>query len=117
MMKQTKFWVILFSVLFVLGCGGFLLLRSGGHAGHVAESRIDGALYKSIDLDAVTVPYEIEIQTDYGENTIYVEHGKISVTHADCPDQICVKQGAIQSSAVPIACVPHHLSIEIGGEP
>lgn len=117
MMKQTKFWVILFSVLFVLGCGGFFLLRSGGHAGHVAEIRIDGALYKSIDLDAVTVPYEIEIQTDYGENTIYVEHGKISVTHADCPDQICVKQGAIQSSAVPIACVPHHLSIEIGGEP
>lgn len=117
MMKQTKFWVILFSVLFVLGCGGFLLLRSGGHAGHMAEIRIDGALYKSIDLDAVTVPYEIEIQTDYGENTIYVEHGKISVTHADCPDQICVKQGAIQSSTVPIACVPHHLSIEIGGEP
>lgn len=117
MMKQTKFWVILFSVLFVLGCGGFLLLRSGGHTGHVAEIRLDGELYQSIDLDAVTVPYEIEIQTEYGENTVYVEHGQISITHADCPDQICVEQGAIVDSLVPIVCVPHHLTIEIGGEP
>ena len=107
----------MFSVLFVLGCGGFLLLRSGGHTGRVAEIRLDGELYQSIDLDAVTVPYEIEIQTEYGENTVYVEHGQISITHADCPDQICVEQGTIVDSLVPIVCVPHHLTIEIGGEP
>lgn len=117
MMKQTKFWVILFSVLFILGCGGFLLLRSSGHAGHIAEIRLDGELYRSIDLDAVTVPYEIEICTEYGANTVYVEHGQISITHADCPDQICVEQGAIVDSLIPIVCVPHHLTIEIGEEP
>lgn len=115
MIKQTKFWVILFSALFLLGCGGFLLLRSSGQAGSIAEIRIDGELYQSIDLDAVTVPYEIEIRTEYGENTVCVAHGQISVTHADCPDQICVEQGAIEDSAIPIVCVPHHLVIEIGG--
>lgn len=117
MMKQTKFWVILFSALFLLGCGGFLLLRSSGREGHIAEIRIDGELYQSIDLDAVTVPYEIEISTDYGENTVYVEHGQISISRADCPDQVCVEQGAIEDSAIPIVCVPHHLSIRIEGAP
>ena len=41
----------------------------------------------------------------------------VSVTHADCPDHLCVKQGKITSSAIPIACVPHHLTVQIEGTP
>ena len=77
-MKQTKFWILLFAALAILGCGAFLLLRS---------------------------------------NTVHVEPDGVSVTHADCPDHLCVKQGKITSSAIPIACVPHHLTVQIEGTP
>ena len=36
---------------------------------------------------------------------------------ADCPDQVCVRQGWVQDRTVPIVCLPHRLVIEIvGGE-
>lgn len=115
MWKQTKFWIILFAALFVAGCGAFLLLRGSGQSGSVAEIRVDGELYESIDLAAVTAPYDIEIRTQYGTNTVRVEHGAISVTAADCRDHLCVEQGRMTSTAIPIVCLPHRLTIRIGG--
>lgn len=75
----------------------------------------DGELLRTIDLNAVAVPYEFTIECDDGINTIYVEHGAISVKFADCPDQICVNQGSISDSLVPIICLPHRLVIKIQG--
>ena len=117
MMKQTKFWVILFVALAVLGAGAFLLLRGHGQTGQTAVIRVDGKVYQRIDLRAVTIPYDIEVQTDWGTNTVHVEPGAVSVTQADCPDHLCVQQGEITTSAVPIVCVPHHLTVQIEGTP
>ena len=44
-------------------------------------------------------------------NTIAVENGEVRVAAADCPDQTCVKMGALRSRALPIVCLPHHLTI------
>ena len=41
-MKQTKFWILLFAALAILGCGAFLLLRSHGQTGQTAVIRVDG---------------------------------------------------------------------------
>ena len=117
MMKQTKFWVLLFTALAILGGGAFLLLRGHGQTGQTAVIRIDGEVYQRIDLRAVTIPYDIEVQTDWGTNTVHVEPDGVSVTYADCPDLLCVQQGKITTSAIPIACVPHHLTVQIEGTP
>lgn len=117
MMKQTKFWILLFAALAILGGGAFLLLCGRGQTGQTAVIRVDGAEYQRIDLRAVTIPYDIEVQTDWGTNTVHVVHGGVSVTQADCPDLLCVRQGEITTSAVPIVCVPHHLTVQIEGEP
>ena len=85
--------------------------------GQTAVIRVDGDVYQRIDLRAVTIPYDIEVQTEWGSNTVHVEPDGVSVTHADCPDHLCVKQGKITSSAIPIACVPHHLTVQIEGTP
>ncbi len=114
MIHKTKFWVILFSVVFVLGAAAFLLLRSSGATdGAVARIWLHGEIIEEIELDTVAVPYEFDITTDLGTNCIRVEHGSIQVVSADCPDQICVHQGAITGGYVPIACVPHELVIDI----
>ena len=48
-------------------------------------------------------------------NTIEVEHGRIRVREAGCPDQVCVGQGYISDGTVPIVCLPNKLVIEITG--
>ena len=113
MEKRTRFYLILFAVLFVLCAGLFFFLTHFSAGGCVAEIRIDGALYKEIDLNAVAVPYTETITTEYGTNVISVRHGGISVAEADCRDQICVHQGEIADSVVPIVCLPHRLVIQI----
>ena len=50
MMKQTKFWILLFAALAILGGGVFLLLRGHGQTGQTAVIRVDGEVYRRIDL-------------------------------------------------------------------
>ena len=83
MMKQTKFWVLLFAALAILGVGAFLLLRGHGQTGQTAVIRVDGEVYQRIDLRAVTIPYDIEVQPDWGTNTVHVESDGVSVTYAE----------------------------------
>ena len=44
--------------------------------------------------------------------------GKIRVSEADCPDKTCVRMGWLNSAAMPVVCLPHHLVIGFadGGE-
>ena len=79
----------------------------------------DGALesflgvVEEIDLDRVAEPRSFTLEDGSGTNTVQVERGRIRVSAADCPDQVCVKQGWISGGAVPIICLPHRLTIEI----
>ncbi len=110
MNRKTLFWIVLFFVL-ALASGGWYVLRGG--AGTVAAVYVDGELYDRIDLSAVAIPYEVTVRTEYGYNTLRVSHGEIRVAEADCEEQVCVNQGAIRDSLLPIVCLPHHLVIEI----
>lgn len=47
------------------------------------------------------------------ENEMVIENYKVSVHWADCPDQICVKQGEISKEGETIVCLPHKLVIKI----
>lgn len=47
------------------------------------------------------------------ENVIDIKDGKVSVTSATCPDQVCVNQGEISEDGETIVCLPHKLVIEI----
>ena len=112
--KKTKIWIaVLLSVVLLGLLGFFALSRLGG--GTIAVITVDGQEYKRIDLSRVTESYDIEIDTKYGHNTIHVEPGRIAVTQADCPDGICVAQGAIDRGGVPIICMPHRLVVKIEG--
>lgn len=61
---------------------------------------------------------ELRIQSpEGGFNLISVRDGAIGITAADCPDQICVHQGFIRTSLLPITCLPHGLVIQVQSEP
>lgn len=108
------------AILFLLlaaaaASAAYLLLRSGGTDSTVARITRDGVLLKEIDLSQVDESYAITLEDGSGTNTVLVEPGRIRISEADCPDQICVNQGYILDSTVPIVCLPHKLMVEIVG--
>ena len=106
--------VILFLLLAaVAASAAWLLLRDGDTDAPTARILRDGVLLEEIDLSQVDEPYSLTLEDDSGRNVLSVERGRVCVSEADCPDQVCVKQGWISGGAVPIICLPHRLTIEI----
>ena len=116
MKKSTKKLIILLAAAVVLCLAVFFLIVRLAAPGTIAVISVDSREYKRIDLSRVKEPYELTIKTEYGSNTVLVEPGAISVSSADCPDRICVFQGRLTQSGVPIICMPHRLIIWIEGE-
>ncbi len=110
MMKKTWVWIGIFALVLAGGLGAYLL---HGAPGRTAELWLDGKLYRTVDLTAVSEPYEFDVTSGRGTNTVRVSPGAIEVVWSDCPEQLCVQQGAIESSAIPITCLPHRLVIQI----
>lgn len=78
----------------------------------------DGKVIDKIDLRKVKESYSFTIETESGSNTVFVEKNGISVSHASCPDKICVNQGTLSpKSTEPIVCLPNKLMINMEREP
>lgn len=77
----------------------------------------NGELLQTIRLDTVTGEYTFEVSGDAGAtNTVCVRPDSIAIVSASCPDQICVHQGFISSSLLPITCLPNRLVIRVREE-
>ena len=112
--KKTKIWILVLAAVCLLGLAAFGLGRKGT-AGKQAVITVDGETVEEVDLSRVKEPYDIPIDTPWGHNTVHVEPGAISVTEADCPDQICVQMGRLTQGGIPIVCMPHRLVITLEG--
>ena len=94
----------------VLLCAGVIWRQHSGPGG--------GVLMEEIRLDRVQEPYSFPLTGEGGaENVVEVEPGRIRIVSATCPDQVCVRQGWISDSTVPVVCLPNQVIVEIvGGE-
>jgi hypothetical protein len=111
--RKTITWIWIFLALAALALGGVFAARRFSEPAVTARITLDGELYREIDLRAVTMPYEFTIETELGSNTVRVEHGRIAVITADCPDKICVQRGWAEDGLLPIVCLPHRLVIQL----
>lgn len=113
-MKSNVKWIVFFGALCAV-CAAFSAYRYfAAPAGDWAVVKVDGEVVRRVDLGS-DEPIEFDIETQYGFNRIRVADGGICVIDADCPDRLCVKQGRAISGGVPIVCLPHRLTIEVGG--
>ena len=64
----------------------------------------DGSFY--VYADGISKP-------EGGLNVLSVKEGKIECTHADCPDQVCVRTGRISLETETIVCLPHRMIVRI----
>lgn len=110
-MKKQLRWILLLLALGAACLALWLWPRPGGTLAGVYQ---DGRLLYTLDPGTDQV---LTVSGPAGENTIAVSNGEIRVTHADCPDQICVQHGPLRQDGSPIICLPNHLTIRwIGGD-
>ncbi|MFR1051307.1 MAG: NusG domain II-containing protein [Oscillospiraceae bacterium] len=116
-MKKTlsnRFWLILLGVIVAGSALAAWLLLSRVPTGSIAAIYLDGELVERIDLAAVTESYTRTYTGKSGiTDVVEVARGKIRVKEADCPDQVCVHQGWIETGVVPVVCLPNALVIQI----
>ena len=113
-MKKTGFWIAIVAVILVCSLIPLFLLRAGEEGGR-ARILLHGEELRTVDLtSSATETFAVEGE-DGHRNVVAVEKGRIRVTEANCPDQVCVRQGWIRDGATPIVCLPHGLVIEITG--
>lgn len=118
MIKDIKKGDIFLLAIFVaaallIAFSPFLQCRgsSGKHSQPlVLKIRISGELYGTYDLNK---NQSIQIQNQYGSNTLSIQNGTVSMTESDCRNQICVQTGPIEAPGQMIVCLPHELIAEI----
>lgn len=114
-MRSTKFWIGLLAALAVVSAGA-IALTGRLHAGdRVARIYQDGVCIREIDLARLEEPVSFSVEWEGRTNTVEAQEGRIRVSGAACPDQICVGQGWISDGVTPIVCLPNRLVIEIAG--
>ena len=111
--RKIKILIALCAVLFIGGAAGSIWVLRASHGEQVKIVQ-DGRTLYTLDLDqeeSQTFDVEYEGRT----NTIEIKDGKIRVREAECPDQVCVETGWLDSAA-PIICLPNRLVIEFADE-
>jgi hypothetical protein len=99
--------------LLILGLALTIGIYCFSKTGSQVVVTVDGAVYGTYKLDE---PQRIEIPLDGRvANLLVIEDGAVHMASADCPDELCVHQGAISKSGQTIVCLPHKLVAEVTG--
>ena len=104
-MKQ-KHWILTFAAIIAVCLLVWLLPRGGGQTALVYQ---DGTLFYTLDLRQNRT---LTVTGPAGKTIITVADGEVFVSHADCPDQVCVQHGPLQKNGGPIIGLPNRLTIE-----
>lgn len=114
---KTKWTAALTGAIFFILCIislCFILLPAQREGSYIADIYQEGELLTSIPLAEVQEVYTFTITgTDGCQNRIEVRPGSIGIIFADCPDKLCVHQGFISDSRLPLTCLPNRLVIRL----
>lgn len=92
----------------------YILLPKSADQGLIADIYQNGELIASIPLEEVRETYRFTVTGDQGcVNEIEVRPGSIGIISADCPDRLCVRQGFVSSSRLPVTCLPNRVVIRL----
>ena len=110
MKKKYVILISIIAVIFIAGVVGSIIVLNAPKKNTV-RIKSGGKVLYTLDLENEK-DRTFDVKTDDGVNTIEIKDGKIRVKEADCPDKTCVRMGWLESSAMPIVCLPHDLVIE-----
>ena len=109
--------IILVLSMVIIAAAAFLIINFAVKKdGSYAVIKVDGNVIKTLDLNSGETTIEVNGYQG-GENKVVINDGKVSMTEADCPDELCVKTGKISRVGETIVCLPHRVVVEIKGSP
>ena len=77
--------------------------------GDTAVIYIDGDIYKKVSLSENT---ELEIESEFGHNTVVIKDGAVSIKNSDCRGKDC-EHGSIKDGSRSLVCLPNRLTVMI----
>ncbi len=105
-------WLI--AILLVVAVGGIGLSMAAFSAAGEQEAQVykEGKLIQTIKLRP---GYRQELRVGGAEryNIVMADNGRIRITEADCPDQICVVTGWVSVQPQQVVCLPWRVVIKI----
>ena len=87
--------------------------RLTGESASGVTIKVDGAVWREASLSADA---RLEYSSGGRRNVIAIEGGQVRMADANCPDMLCVRQGAIDSTPATqsvIVCVPNRMTIRL----
>ncbi len=105
-MKNKILVPAVFIIVLMCFVGAFAITRFGT-GGNTVNVYKDGKLIHTFTL--ADKPQTV----DLGTNVLYIEKDGVSMTHANCPDKLCINQGKIKNSSRSIVCLPNRIVVEI----
>lgn len=94
-------------IVFLVILTAFLLFLPKSAPAECVRITVNGEIFCEKPL---TTDCEIDIN---GTNTAVIEKGAVYMKSADCPDKLCIKQGAVRDGAKKIVCLPNRVIIEL----
>lgn len=100
-----------------------LVLAGGFYIGYRVLNR-EPAVYVEVSLNSHVVE-QLDLSKDTevviqgykgGTNTLVIENGQVYISHATCPDKVCIYQGKISRPGEMIVCLPNLMIAKIVGE-
>lgn len=107
-----KEWIIIVGIVIaaLLGILGYHFYNAQGKTNYEVKITQNTNVIRLLPLNQ---DYEEKISDGDAYNVVQIKDGKVSVTEANCANQICVRSQAISQPGETIACLPHKLLIEI----
>lgn len=107
---KKKDWILILAVLAAAGIGLAAMALFPGRDRTVVRITVDDALYGEYSL------LEDRVIPIGSTNVCEIRDGQVRMTEASCPDQLCIRQGALDSSGQgAIICLPNRVRIEVAG--
>ena len=115
MKKAFKKWdFVVLSAVLLCSVIAFLCLNTfNNEAGSYVTVEVNGETQATLPLDEDTV-YDIIINGRVA-NTVSICNSEVTVSYADCPDEICRNQRAISKAGESIVCLPNKVIISVKG--
>lgn len=103
-------FLIIVVVALIALCFTLFLFFQNDASSSVACIKINGEIYREISLNQTQ---DIDLENNGHHASIHIDNGEVYFSFSDCPDKLCVNQGAISRNGESIVCLPGRFSVSI----
>ena len=103
--------ILIIAGLLVAALSAFLIIEFTKQEGNSVVVKIEGKADLVLPLEE-NKTYEL----NGGTHILVIENGQAYLTHASCPDHVCINQGKIAYNGETITCLPYRLTITVSSD-